>query len=104
MAKIAIQTCRVPGQRTLVKKGKAYPDDDPVVKSHPDLFETAEEAQERQRRPMSTADLPHRQPVEQATAAPGEVRNVRHYCDVKGCRSWSTSEEGLAEHAAEAHA
>lgn len=84
MAKIAKETARVGGFRTMVVKGNSYDDDDPMVKAVPSLFETPADAQKRQHRPQSTAELGDRsmssRKVEKATHAPGEKRDVSKTC------------------------
>lgn len=70
----------VTGQHVAVRAGDVFPDDHPFVAAQPWLFG-----------------------VEQATAGPGEKRNIRYYCDRDGCRSWSTSQQGLDDHVAEEH-
>lgn len=57
MARIAITTAWVPGNR-LITRGDLVADDDPILRTHGALF--------------ADPDL-----VEQATAAPGERRAVR---------------------------
>lgn len=77
---IATQTVRVAGQRDMVRKGATYQDDEPVVKAHPGLFVSSDEFAKLTRKPTNTQELGSRsmsaRGVEQATAAPGEVRNV----------------------------
>lgn len=59
---------------TEVRRGEAWPDDDPVVLAHPDMF-TSEPGNERLLR-SSQDTITRPAPVEQATAAPGERRHV----------------------------
>lgn len=59
---------------TRVSKGTHWPADDPVVLEHPDLFS------DDPRYGLSFSQAPPEMaeaPVEQATAAPGERRNLR---------------------------
>ena len=62
-------TChvRTPGSKypTLLTKGEAWYVDDPIVRAHPSLFTDV---------PTVIRGAPA--PVEQATAAPGELRNT----------------------------
>lgn len=55
----------------LIHKGEPWSTDSPVVRFKPQLFTTEAE------RPAPTSIGPDGMPVEQATAAPGEKRNVR---------------------------
>jgi hypothetical protein len=57
------------GGRVMVRKGTHWPANDPIVKTQPSLFST-----DPSYGLSYTADP---EPVEQATAAPGEKRNVR---------------------------
>jgi hypothetical protein len=59
------------GYTAMVQKGSHWPPDDPLVLSHPDLFS------EDPRYGMSYSQPQPPEPVEQMTAAPGEIRNVR---------------------------
>ena len=62
-----------------VRMGEHYPADDPVVKAMPDAF-TADPRYGLQwtgAPPPEMAEAPAEEPVEQATAGPGEKRNVR---------------------------
>jgi hypothetical protein len=52
---------------TIVRQDDMWPADDPVVKAHPEWFDLPRKAAEKRAEPV----------VEQATAAPGEKRNVR---------------------------
>jgi hypothetical protein len=56
-----------------VRKGSHWPADDPVVKAHPDLFST----DPRFGMNYSVEPDGYDAPVEQATAGPGEKRQVR---------------------------
>lgn len=57
-----------------LRRGMHFPADDPVVEEHPDLFSTDPRwGMQFTRRPAGYDDPP----PEQATAAPGERRNVR---------------------------
>lgn len=98
---IAKTTARLPG-RVWVEKNRQYSIDDPAVQGFPSLFESVEDAAERQKRPKTTADLGDKsmsaRKVEQATAAPGEVRDVGHPCDHEGCDFVAKSAAGLGAH------
>ena len=61
------------GAPGMIRKGTHWSADDPVVKAHPDLFS------DDPRWGMAYSIEPEgwNDPVEQATAAPGERRNVR---------------------------
>ena len=63
------------GSYRTVRKGEHYPADDPVVLANPDVFtpDPRYGLQWTGAPPPEMADPP----VEQATAAPGEKRNVR---------------------------
>lgn len=74
MAVVAKITGKVAGTRQMIREGTSYPDDHPVVKARPELFESADDYLARNRRPTNTADL---RPVERATAAPGEKRATK---------------------------
>lgn len=99
MAKIAKDTVRVAGFRQMVVKGNSYDDNADVVKQYPSLFETPDEAQERQHRPTSTAELGDKamssRKVERATQAPDEKRDVDLVCD---CGFEAKSPGGLGAH------
>lgn len=56
-----------------VAEGELWDADDPVVKAHPVWFETLEGKPLRPAKAAARSEAP----VEQATAAPGERRNVR---------------------------
>lgn len=107
MPVVAKATVRVAGQRQLIIAGRLYADDDPVVDSHPDLFESTEEYRRRKAKPRSTADLGSRSvsawrtAVETATAEPGEKRDIGHRC--LECGHVSTSERGLRVHISRNH-
>jgi len=62
---VATATCVTAGpdgQRVRLTQGVVWPADDPIVLLRPDLFRALDDSQ------------PQRAPVEQATAAPGEVK------------------------------
>jgi len=61
------------GIRGIVQKGTHWPADDPVVKAHPDWFSR----DPRFGMVYSVEPTGYDAPVEQATAAPGERRNIR---------------------------
>jgi hypothetical protein len=61
------------GGQVRVDKGTHWPATDPVVVAHPSLFS----ADARYGLNFSTEPEGYGAPVEQATAAPGERRNVR---------------------------
>jgi len=61
------------GGQLRVDKGSHWPATDPVVAAHPGLFST----DARYGLNFSTEPEGYGAPVEQATAAPGERRNVR---------------------------
>lgn len=71
----ATATCSVAmpqGGQLQVREGSHWPEDDPLVRAHPDLFSDDPAAGLMySRKPAEEA------PVEQATAGPGERRNVR---------------------------
>lgn len=60
-----------------VDKGAAYPADDPVVQAFPVAFVTPDEWAASQYRQRVTFGPGESQPVEQATAGPGEKRQTR---------------------------
>ena len=62
------------GAMVLIQEGEARPTSDPVVQYRPELFSNDAE---RWTKPLPTSIGPDGSPVEQATAAPGEKRNVR---------------------------
>lgn len=62
------------GGRAQVWKGSHWPADDPVVQRYPDRFSRDPRYGMQYTRQPAGYDEP---PVEQATAAPGERRNVR---------------------------
>jgi hypothetical protein len=62
------------GARVMVRKGSHWPVDDPLVKRYPEAFSSDPRWGLQFSREPSGWDDP---PVEQATAAPGERRNVR---------------------------
>ena len=71
-ASVTDPTSGTPG---MVRKGTHWSADDPVVAAHPDLFdEDPRWGLAYSVEPPGFRDEP---PVEQATAAPGERRNVR---------------------------
>jgi hypothetical protein len=105
MPVVATQTCRVSGTRALVVKGGLYAEDDPVVQAHPWLFDRPEDAARKASPPKTTAELgeramstPRRKNVEQATAEPGEQRDVDTVCDV--CGFEAKNGRGLSRHKA----
>lgn len=57
-----------PGGRVRLSPSQVWDDDDPFVKDHPEYFAPD---------PVTVTRSPGYQPVEQATAAPGERRSVR---------------------------
>jgi hypothetical protein len=58
----------------VVRKGTHWPADDPVVKAHPDMFSSDPRyGLSYSAEPKGWSDPP----VEQATAAPGEKRQIR---------------------------
>lgn len=61
------------GGQTHVTRGTHWPADDPVVLAQPSLFST----DARYGLNFTARPAGYDQPVEQATAAPGEKRNVR---------------------------
>lgn len=86
MPKVAKTTCRVAGFRAMLQKGKVYEDNDPVVKARPELFQDPVDHARQVAKPTNTDELGSRSmsarkkkksDVEQATAAPGEQRNVK---------------------------
>jgi hypothetical protein len=62
------------GQRLMVRKGTHWPADDPVVRQHPDAFSPDPRYGLQYSQEPKGWDDP---PVETATAAPGERRQVR---------------------------
>lgn len=111
MSVVAKQTCRVAGSRQLVRAGRVYEDDDPIVKARPELFESPEDHQRRKARPTSTADLGSRSMaargrVETARSAPGEAQPVEFPCpnrDSDGCQRTFSSVTAAKTHAGKAH-
>lgn len=85
MPVVAKTTCRVAGYRTMLQKGKVYEDGDPIVKARPELFEAPDSFARRTAPATNTEELGAKsmsarkkeQPVERATAEPGEKRNTR---------------------------
>lgn len=85
MPKVAKTTCRVAGFRSMLQRGKVYEDNDPIVKARPDLFEAPESFARRTAQATNTDELGAKsmsargkeQPVERATAEPGEKRSTR---------------------------
>lgn len=62
------------GARVIVRKGSHWPVDDPIVQEHPDSFsDDPRWGLQYSREPVGWDDPP----VEQATRAPGERRQVR---------------------------
>lgn len=115
MPMVAKATCRVAGYRQLVKGGKVYTDDDPIVKARPDLFESPEDYQQRKARPSSTAEMGERSmsarhvnaSVETARSAPGDEQPVSFPCpkrDDTGCTETFETIRGAKAHARQAHA
>ena len=106
---IAKETVRVAGPgRVMVVKGNTYDDKDKVVKDNRWLFESPDDFAVKAKKPKSTADLGDKamstrkkKTVEQATAAPGEQRDVTYGCEE--CDFASTSEHGLKVHVSKAH-
>lgn len=114
MPVVAKATCRVAGSRQLVKAGKVYADDDPVVASNPDLFESPAEYQKRKSRPQSTAELGDRSmsarranaAAETARSAPGEEQPTTFPCptrDDTGCGQTFDTIRGAKAHGRQAH-
>jgi hypothetical protein len=60
-----------------IQQGTHWPADDPVVKANPDMFSDDPRHGMLFSRPLQADDYPDAPVVEQATAAPGERRNVR---------------------------
>lgn len=65
------------GMSILVRKGSHWAADDPVVRAHPDLFSPDPRWGMEYTREPAGYDAPMYELVEQATAGPGERRNVR---------------------------
>lgn len=114
MAVVGKATCRVAGFRAMVRGGKVYEDDDPIVQARPDLFEDPEAYQRRKARPQSTAELgqrsmsarrrrPPAEATETARSAPGEKRDLDYPCPEQGCDERFTSERAAKAHAKKAH-
>lgn len=114
MPVVAKATCRVGGYRQLLKAGKVYTDDDPIVKARPDLFESPEDYQQRKSRPQSTAEMGQRSmsarhanaAAETARSAPGEQQPVSFPCpkrDDLGCTDTFETIRGAKAHARQAH-
>lgn len=115
MSVVAKATCRIAGKRsnTLIVKGRVYDDAAPVVKARPDLFEPAEQHQERVQPARGTPDLGKRsmsarkqrsQPaVETARKAPGEMRDMGQKCPEDGCEFVATSDRSMKIHRTKAH-
>lgn len=114
MSKVAKATCRVAGSRELLRAGKLYQDDDPVVLAHPDLFESPEDYQQRKARPKTTADMGDRSmsarhanaAAETARSAPGEEQPTQFPCpkrDETDCRQTFDTVRGAKAHARQAH-
>ena len=114
MPVVAKVTCRVAGYRQLVKAGKLYTDDDPIVKARPDLFESPEDYQQRKARPQSTAELGERSmsarranaAAETARSAPGDEQSVKFPCpkrDETGCDKTFDTIRGAKAHGKAAH-
>lgn len=62
------------GAQHRVQKGSHWPADDPIVRAQPSIFSTDARYGLVYTREPAGYDAP---PVEQATAAPGELRNTR---------------------------
>jgi hypothetical protein len=114
MPVVAKATVRVGGYRQMLKAGKVYTDDDPIVKERPDLFETPEEYQLRKSRPQSTAEMGDRSmsarhanaAAETARSAPGEQQPTRFPCpkrDDAGCTETFETIRGAKAHGRQAH-
>lgn len=114
MPVVAKATVRVGGYRQMLKAGKLYADDNPIVEARPDLFESPEDYQARKARPQSTAEMGERSmsarhvnaEVETARSAPGEQRDVKFPCPTKeatGCESTFDTIRGAKAHAKQAH-
>lgn len=113
MPVVAKATCRVAGSRQLLKAGKVYTDDDPMVKARPDLFESPQEYQQRKARPQSTAELGDRSmsarganAAETARSAPGDEQPVAFPCptrDATGCDQTFDTIRGAKAHGRQAH-
>lgn len=115
---VAKSTVRLAGRRSMLHEGNVFDENDPVVKERPDLFESLEAHRARKARPTSTVDLGERSmsarrsaakqatepaPVEEATAAPGQVRDISHPCPEEGCDFVGTSERSMKTHKTKAH-
>lgn len=109
---VAKVTCRVAGSEQMLRSGKLYADDDPIVAANPSLFESPEDYQQRKQRPQSTAELGersmmnHRGGVETARSAPGEHQPVEFPCpnrDSDGCAETFRSGHAAKTHAGKAH-
>lgn len=66
------------GYPRVIRHGQTFPEDDPIVQSRPQLFETFTEHDERVAEMRAAIQAPRTQqrPVERTTAAPGEARPV----------------------------
>jgi hypothetical protein len=76
----AVDTRRVEldgGGFGVIQKGSHWPADDPIVVQHPDVFST----DPRWGMNYSVEPVGYDAPIEQATAGPGERRNVRPRVD-----------------------
>lgn len=79
---------RVDGRQVRIRKDEVRPADDPAVLKSPHRWQ-----------PVPVRDAPLRRAVEQATAAPGERRElVLLVCDEPGCDATAKSPAGLAAH------
>lgn len=67
-------TSEITGQRLMVRQGSHWPANDPIVRQHPEAFSTDPRYGLQYSQEPSGWDDP---PVETATAAPGERRQVR---------------------------
>jgi hypothetical protein len=73
-AKVTTAVALPSGATVRIQAGSHWSDGDPVVQAHPELFSDDPRHGMFFSRPLEPGDYP---PVEQATAAPGEKRNVR---------------------------
>jgi hypothetical protein len=110
MTQVAIRSFKSAMSRQVIKRGKTFDDKDPVVKAHPDMFESAESYTKRTSKPVNTDDLGSRSMsarkrkrsgVESARQAPGEKRDVGEQCP--DCDWRGTSEHALKIHRGKAH-
>jgi hypothetical protein len=111
----AKETARVADRRQPIIRGESFDENDPLVRAHRSLFADPEQAAQRAKRPTSSVELGARsmvgrRTVEQATAAPGEVRTVaapeepdpelvcREMVDGVECGYIARSKAGLGAH------